>query len=454
MRKIVLIENNQRVIDILTQELEHYFQATVVKATTYDAFGKILDNDLDIDLIITRNYISDDQIIDFPIASRVLNDVYDKSLKAKIIIMGEIESVGVEYYQLPDRFRLEELNRLIIKALDITQEELQYLKLPDYVPVPINNFYLIDTAKTDIYIKVSKSEGDQFIKRVHADDVIDQAMIKKYEEAKVRELFVKKEDHLNLLNEIILKSVLKIKKVREEKDDTLSVSAESFEISANLIETMGIAKHSVVLSKATIQSMIETIEDSPKLHSLMLDLLSKKGSYSYKRSYLINLYCFEVIPHMGWGTGDQLSSHFEKICWVSFFHDINLRDEDLLKISSNDELKNSNLNEADYTSVTQHANLTSTLVQSFPKTPQGIDVIIRQHHGVSNGIGFVDRFNVAISPMAILFIVVETFVSDLLDLSEKDLQNKDSIRQITIRLEKTFSTSSFKRVLQILRGLI
>jgi len=454
MRKIVLIENNQRVIDILKQELEQYFNAKVISAVDFDSFINAVETNKDIKLIISRNVISNDSILDFPVASQVLNHVYDKSLGIPVIVLGDIDNVGVEFEQLPERFRLEELNRLVIKSLKISQDELKYLKLPDHIGVPIRNFYMMDKTSIDIYIKVTKTEGDQYIKRVHANDSIDKSVIKKYEDMKVRELFVKKEDHLELLNELIVKSIQKIIKVREEKKDSLSISAETFEISANLLETVGIGKHSVVLSKATIQSMIETISDAPELHAMMTDLMSKKGSYSYKRSYLICLYSFEVIPHMGWGSGDQLSSHFEKICWVSFFHDIVLRDEELIKIASPSELKATGLDDKDLELVTQHANKASTIVQSFPKTPQGIDVIIRQHHGVSNGVGFVDRFNIAISPMAILFIVIEHFVARVMELSEEELKNREELKRITIELESIFSTSSFKRVLQILRGFL
>jgi HD-GYP domain-containing protein (c-di-GMP phosphodiesterase class II) len=454
MKNIVLIENNQRVIDILSLELEQYFQANIIVLKSYNEFTELFSSNNKIDLIIARNLILDENDVEFPLAKSVLNDVYDQSIKIPVIVMGEIEAIGMDFEQLPDRFRVEELNRLIISALNFSEYELKKLKMPDYVSVPIKNFYTLETSQIDIYIKVSKTDGDQFIKRVHANDKIDHEMLKSYEAKKVRELFVKKEDHLNLLNDLILKAISKIKNVRSSGEGNTSVAAESFELSANLLETMGVGKHSVVLSKATIASMMETISDSAELHNLMNDLMSKKASYAYKRSYLISLYCYEVIPHMGWGTGDQLSSHFEKICWVSFFHDILLRDEDLIKISTPSQLKEANLSQEDYDLVNEHANRASTLVQSFSKTPQGIDVIIRQHHGVANGQGFLDKYNIAISPMAILFIVIESFVAKLMELPPEQLENKESIKAITTHLESVFTTSSFKRILQILRGLI
>jgi HD-GYP domain-containing protein (c-di-GMP phosphodiesterase class II) len=103
---------------------------------------------------------------------------------------------------------------------------------------------------------------------------------------------------------------------------------------------------------------------------------------------------------------------------VSFFHDIYLEEEKLLKIMDQESLRKANLTPRERDAVLNHANKAALLVQGYPRLPQGVDVIIKQHHGVSNGVGFPEVLTAAISPMAIFFVVIEDFVTCILENSE------------------------------------
>ena len=101
----------------------------------------------------------------------------------------------------------------------------------------------------------------------------------------------------------------------------------------------------------------------------------------------------------------------------AFFHstiaDIEtlIEEEKLLKIMDLDSLRKANLTPRERDAVLNHANKAALLAQTYPRLPQGVDIIIKQHHGVSNGVGFPEALTAGISPMAIFFVVVEDFMN-------------------------------------------
>ena len=85
-------------------------------------------------------------------------------------------------------------------------------------------------------------------------------------------------------------------------------------------------------------------------------------------------------------------------------------------------------------------------MQGIPKLPQGVDIIVKQHHGQSNGIGFPDKLSSSISPLAIFFIVIEHFVTLLLEYKEKI-----NFEVIFDELYNTHTLPSYRKIIDVLR---
>ncbi len=152
---------------------------------------------------------------------------------------------------------------------------------------------------------------------------------------------------------------------------------------------------------------------------------------------------------MEWGSQEQQNILLEKITMVSFFHDIHLEEERLLKIMDTKALKKANLTPNEKDLVMNHANKAALLIQSYPKLPQGVDLIIKQHHGVSNGVGFPEFFTAGISPMAIFFMVIEDFVTQMLE--QKDLSG---IPNILIHLKAKYELPTYRKVVTEIEGIV
>ena len=447
--KILLVEPNEAVGELIAKNLEREFGARIVHFKSgAEAIEPVKKGEY-FDLFVVRN--NSEETVDHPseaIAALFLNVIYDNSLRTPLIVIGEFEHTYKKFAMVSDRLRIEELNRLVLKALNLKKEEFSHLKLPDYIPFPINYFYLMNLSPCDVYIKLSKKTGDEYVKRLHFGESFTKDSLKKYEDLGLKEFFILKEERELFMNGLLTQSLKNLRKP-DTIDEAVVKTGDSFVISSDLIKSLGINSTCVAMVDQTVHQIRTQITKTDKLGSLLKKLLDNQLSYSYRRSYLICLMSYTLLPKMEWGSQDQQSVMLEKISMVSFFHDIYLEDEKLLRIMDNESLKKANLTPRERDAVLNHAHQAALLAQSYPRLPQGVDIIIKQHHGVSNGVGFPEVLTAAISPMAIFFVVIEDFVTCILD--HNDLNNFGSI---LLHLKQRYQLPTYRKIVAEIENML
>lgn len=439
--KILLVEPNDSVGELIAKNLEREFGAKTIHYKSGAEAVEVVKKGEYFDLFVVRN--NSEETADHPseaIAALFLNVIYDDSLRTPLIVIGEFEHTYKKFAMVSDRLRIEELNRLVLKALNLKKEEFSHLKLPDYIPFPINYFYLMNLSPCDVYIKLAKKSGDEYVKRLHFGESFTKESLKKYEDLGLREFFILKEERELFMNGLLTQSLRNLKKP-VTIDEAVVKTGDSFVISSDLIKSLGITSTCVAMVDQTVHQIRTQITKTDKLGTLLRKLLDNQLSYSYRRSYLICLMSYTLLPKMEWGSQDQQSVMLEKLSMVSFFHDIYLDDEKLLKIMDNDALKKANLTSRERDAVLNHAHQAALLVQSYPRLPQGVDIIIKQHHGVSNGVGFPEAITAGISPMAIFFVVIEDFVTTLLEQG-----NEPNFAVILSHLKLRYQLPTYRKI--------
>lgn len=447
--KILLVEPNESVGDLIAKNLEREFGAKIIHTKSgADAIESVKKGDY-YDLYVVRN--NSTETVDQPIeqiAALFLNVIYDNSLTTPLIVIGEFEHTYKKYAMVSDRLRIEELNRLVLKALNLKKEDFSHLKLPDYVSFQTKFFYLMTLCPCDVYIKLVKKTGDEYVKRLHFGESFTKDDLHKYEDLGLKEFFILKEERELFMNGLLTQS-LKNLRAPHTIDEAVVMTGDSFVISSELIKSLGISSTCIAMVDQTVHQMRTQITKADKLGSLLRKLLDNQLSYSYRRSYLICLMSHALLPKMEWGSSDQQASLLEKISMVSFFHDIYLEDEKLLKIMDLESLRKANLNPRERDAVLNHANKAALLAQTYPRLPQGVDIIIKQHHGVSNGVGFPEALTAGISPMAVFFVVVEDFVTCILE--HNDLENFTNILKY---LKQRYQLPTYRKIVTEIESLV
>lgn len=448
--KILLVEPNEQVGDLILKNFEREFGAKVIyMKTAQESIDRIKGGEY-FDLFVVRN--NSQETVDHPIeaiAALFLNMIYDNTLTTPLIVIGEFEHTMKKYAMVSDRLRIEELNRLVLKALNLKKESFGHMKLPDYISFPTKYFYLMTLCPCDVYIRLVKKSGDDYVKRLHFGESFTKEDLKKYEDLGLQEFYILKEERELFMNGLLTQS-LKNLRAPHTLDQAVEMTGDSFVISSDLIKSLGVSSTCVAMVDQTVHQMRTQIMKSDKLGLLLKKLLDNQLSFSYRRSYIICLMTYTLLPKMEWGSSEQLPSLLEKISMVSFFHDIYLlEDEKLLKIMDYETFRKANLTPRERDAVLNHANKAALLTQSYPKLPQGVDLIIKQHHGVSNGVGFPEVLTTAISPMAIFFIVVEDFVTCILEQG-----NTDNFVSIIKYMKERYQLPTYRKVVTEIESIV
>jgi len=451
MHTILFVEKNEKVFSAVIPYLEKELRCKIEHRQSPDEALQFIKDNYEMgrpQLVVCRNIIDD-----FEVGKKLLNYIYETAPDIAFISLGEIEFSGIEFQLMPERFKLADLLSAVIKGLKLSRQELEILRRPPYMGVSLSDLMILDNSLCDIYIKISKKEGeDQFVKRLHKDDKFDPETIKKYQDLGLKEVFIQS-DELDMVLEAIQKKSAALLDQNHEPSELIQIGESQFELGQSLLLKLGVTELTLKIVEGQIKSVSNSIYSSAannNIGALLKAALANKASYGYKHSFLLALLSSSVIPKMEWGRNDQLKINIEKMIYVSFLHDLYLSHEKLLKIDSRLNLVRAELSDEDKELVLYHANKISTLVQSMGRVPPGIDVILKQHHGTTNGVGFAEGPNSSLSGLAILFIVIEAFVHGLLDYKNLKLGPKALIQ----KLKNDFDLPSYRKVIEALNETI
>lgn len=441
--KFLLIEENSKVLEILKKNCEESFGAQVVSFSKAQDALAVFNAQNDFNLVICRNIIDDENT-----ALLIINHIFDHKLSALMVIIGDFENPFKRYVTVSDKLRIEEVNRTILKQLGLKKEDFKFLKLPDYVGYSIQYFYNMQSAPCDVYIKLSKKEGDEYVKRLHSGESFNREDLEKYSKLGVLEFFILKEDCDKFLNAMLLQSVKQIKEVKGE--EKVNVLENTFVISQNIMTTVGITPQAKILADQTIAAIADQVSKTDQLGKLLKKILDNNLSFSYRRSYLNSLLIATILPKLDWVSGEQLQNILLKMTMVSYFHDIYLEDETFLRVMNQEDFKKveKRLVGVEKELILNHAHRAASLLQNYPKLPTGVDMIVKQHHGVTNGVGFPEVYSSSLTPLSILFIVVEEYAHQIL-ISDENID----LEKINEHMLKKFSLPSYRKIAEVLASL-
>jgi HD-GYP domain-containing protein (c-di-GMP phosphodiesterase class II) len=451
--KILLIEPSVPIGEVIVKSLQRTFNAEVIfLQTVAHGIQKIKESE-NFSLIIARNEAHDSEGRRIAIAGPFFNIVYDMSLNIPILVIGEFEHTYKKFAIVSERLRIEEINRQVMKLLNLKKEDFDYLKLPEYVAFSVKNFYLMTTSPCSVYIKLAKKKGDEFVKRLNYGDSFSKEDLLRYEELGLSEFYINRSEYEDFMNGLFIQALSNLKKARTLAE-SLEVLGDSFVISTGIMVELGITPGCLAMVDQTIHMIKSQIQQTDKLGLLMMKLLHNKLTYSYRHSYLICALSYTLLPRMEWGSGDQQNILMEKICMVSYFHDIYLQDDNLVKVSDTESLRKGKFTSREIDLLNNHANRAAVLIQTYPKLPQGVDLIIKQHHGVPNGVGFAEVLTTSISPMAIFFMVVEDFATNILGIEEARENIVSAMREAVKPLKVKYQMPSYRKIVTEIEALM
>lgn len=442
MKYVIILRKRNEFCDILAQNLYYEHKIVLICLEDLRSLSEWLSDGKKPEMVISIEK-------EFPIES--ITKYFEKVNPSPIFhsyttCEEEPKSKNVHFFP-ESSFELETVIENSLNAFPVSSGRAKE-DIPEYVSFSIQYFYNVKSFISDIYIMLKKKDSIQYVKRINAGEEIDRETLEKYQDSGLENLYIRKAYRFHFINLAVDQS---IEELRSPKEKTvLNAADENYQLTAEMLLNMGITENTIKLTKASIVTMKQTLKGLDSVSSLLEKLLLEKLSYAYKRTHLTAMFCVEVLKRVDWFSKEQLPSLTEQMVFAVFLHDILLVDEKLLKIHSKLDMYESNLSDKEKELVLNHANITSSLVQKYPKSPAFVDVIIKLHHGTTNGVGFSENLNSSLLKQVIILIVVEKFVMRILNFNKEQEKLIDIIEDC----EREFSLPSYAKAMAAVKSTI
>lgn len=294
-----------------------------------------------------------------------------------------------------------------------------------------------------------RNEDDtfQYILRFRKNEKIIQTDLEKYKLQKNGDRFyisnIDKDNYHNFFESIRKKHMLSNQDTFQQKIFSAELTMKHL---ASQFASFRIDEEGTALVQDYMFQSLRILKDKNAFTALIKSFLEKTTSFQFVHSMLIAIVLNKVGGKLGWDS----PSFKEKIAYISVMHDLCLTEDELSLIENESQLKNKNFSEEQIQMTMNHAYKIATMVSNFKDTILGVDEVLREHHGMKNGIGFSKELNLHLNHLSVAFITVEYFVHRILELQNP---TKNEIKKIISDMEIIFNKGFYSKVVDALRVL-
>ncbi|MGZ3788297.1 MAG: HD domain-containing protein [Bacteriovorax sp.] len=445
MNKILVVSDNEFTNILYVMNLEVYLASdTTLVGSVSEAIAK-LKSKANYNLIVTLETINKEKA-----GEALQNFLKSHNFKIPLIITNaeKDDVLSDNVYGVTGKFSIQNLLKTSAKILNVTAKQMAALDVGAYYPVSIAPLLGIAVAPCPIYQK-----SDSAYKLLFKQDDSMKEYLKELKGAGESHIYVRSVDRLTIINKISLQLIEKITdnlKSLEAAPVDLKVQAlsDGYEFAAaNLFSNDEIKQQMQEIATASAKVMGDVAKESANLKSLLSVMMSNKDGYVFTHSMITSYVAYHMIKNVTWGGEGQV----EKINFVLFFHDIFLAPIYLkfpeLKMEA-DLLESDKLSEKEKDIVLNHAKMAAEMVVGYKRCPMGADVLIKQHHGMKKGKGFVKFYMEDLSPLSKVILIAEKFVEEF--MKSADAKTPFNSKLVIPKLISEFKTPSYTKIVQSL----
>jgi hypothetical protein len=454
MTKTLVVSDNEILNQLYSINLEVYLNTKVTLVETPNkGMHQIQQSQSEsggqFDLIIAMNMINGQDT-----AVSLYEFIHENNLNIPMIIVGNIEKELPDLMVVSMSYNLQNLLRSAAAVLKVTAKSMANLDIPEYYGVETDFLLRLNEAPCPIYIQLKKVGDESNFTLIAKKGSELKSILKKFRDEGITTMFVNRQDRLLVINQVsALICDFIMNASRQGIVERSKAMQTGFEFAASeFCLTPEVATEVVAIAVACGKAMEDMAKETPGLKTLLQLLMSNKGGYIYTHSVLTSFIASHIVKNVSWGGSAQL----EKINFVLFFHDIMLAPiyakHPTLKFEE-DLLFSEDLSEKEKDTVLNHARHAAELVINYRRAPLGADLLIKQHHGMTNGIGFAIEFKDDVSPLSKIVLISEAFVEEYMKGKELDVNYQINLKQLIAQLKERFSKNTYKKIIDTLETL-
>ncbi len=447
MKKILVISDNDLLNQLYLINFEIYIGAKVTIIKDINTAEKSLLDLQNFDLIISMAMLNEHDI-----GSKSSFTLKEMNSKIPLLVIGTPAVELSNAIIIQSSYNLQNLLRTIASSLGITAKERSEVAVPKYYPIAVTYLQYLTNTPCILYlqVKISKTQSDYIICAKNESNILNLAT--KLHSEGVVNLYVNSLDRLTIVNKISLAITFHIASTNGASvvDKSNAVSTGFSFAASQLIDNPEVVQEIITIAETCSKVMDNIVSEISDIKMLIDMLMRNQEGYIYTHSMLVAYVAKHIIKNVSWGG----ESHVERINFMVFFHDLYLVpifNSHPELISEEDLIFDKSMSNEEKDIIIHHARLAGEQISKYKKCPPGVDVLIKQHHGMSNGIGFATDFSDSISPLSKLFIVSESFV----DYYYKKKMNKEkmNLAECIEQLNLKYAKHTYRKIIDPLLTL-
>ena len=445
MKKILVLSDNELLNQLYLINLQIYIGANVeLSIDAKNAEDALLNLDL-FDLIISVAMMDD-----YEIGIKCYEQLKKLNLKIPLIIIGapskDLNNVTI----IQSSYNLQSLLRSVASELGVTARKMMEADVPKFYPIAMNYLSYIKKAPCMLYLQFKIfNDQNEYVLCLNKEENIT-SLISKLQREGVLHLYVQSQDRLIVVNKIssVLTQIIRDTAIEKPIEAKASAILAGFNFAASqMIDHEEVVQEIVAVAESCVKAMDAVLNDINGIKELMQLLMSNPQGYIYTHSMLTAYAAKHILKNVSWGA----ESHIERINFMVFFHDIYLVPLYIKypeATSEEDLLFGNELSNEEKEVILNHARLAGEQVSKFKKCPSGIDLLIKQHHGMGGGIGFATEFNDNVSPLSKVFIIAEAFSEICLKHRSQNEKLKINLGEVLASLYDKYNKHTYKKIIE------
>ncbi len=445
VKTALIICDNEVLNSIYSVNLKTYTELNLIFEPSLDkGLLHIEDTDIPIDLLVTMDHIGGEDT-----AVLAFHHLIENDRDIPSIVIGSSDMIPDENYIVKNQFDIPGILNNIFTCLNMTPKEVLAVVTEDLYEMPIRLFFPFKQSFCETYYALEKDGKKTPTKIFDKDDNIwprireflDQNVSMLLIPARERFAFTKK------VTELLIESMEQVTPETPQQEQLDFVEQSIDAIAEQLFTDEKVTAEVVQLSQMCMDAMEEVIENVPDLKSILKDLAALKSGFLYSHSIIAGYVSTHILDNVEWGG----QAHKDKLKFVLYFHDMYLvqvykKYPDLMY--EDKVIFDAQVSEEDKEIIINHASEAADAIRRYPACPLGADVIIMQHHGTSNGLGFATSYKDDISPLAKVLIIAEAFTEEIYQVLES--REKIDLEATIQKLKERFTKHTYKKIIDTL----
>ena len=365
-------------------------------------------------------------IVDEPLAGAdygfILEAIAEKQESIKnIVIVSSDEATSLKRSKVFSPTKIEscfEYIRSLVMPVQVAETS--------YISIPTGSLVHLKILPFDFYIKLS---DEKFVKRIHANEEIDSTTISALRSKGIEELYFDRSHNREFTKLLMTSMMNKVDREYETVQERFKARDEVFGTTKEMVQSVGFPSKVVELCESVLENIYTDVARKTDRYSAYLHRVKsdKKYSLQFRLVELTSFVATQMIMDMKTPT---IEEDVKKVIFAAFFCDIGLNDPDHLKISNSDLMKN--LWHTEKKTVEEHALKASQIISKYSTAPEGVEKIIREHHGSIDGVGF-NGISPDISPLSRVLIAAKEISLALIQTPEKPVL--EVVREVKARMK-------------------